>query len=303
MLTRRKALCGLATVPLMTTSEAWGASSITVGSAEITSVSDGNLLLPGGMFFDDLPQAELLPILKDAGVARDQVTPPCNLTLFRHQGRLVLFDAGAGPSFMPSAGTILDSLEALDIAAEDITHVVFTHAHPDHIWGVLDDFDDQVFFEAEHMIAQAEWDYWTNPETVDTIGDMRASFAVGAARRLDAIAEQITLFKDQDEILPGVMAHMTPGHTPGHTSFEVRDGSQAVMVGGDAIGNHHVALARPGWKSGSDQDPELGAATRMRLLDQLVADDIALLGFHLPAGGLGRIERKNEGYRFVPEGA
>ena len=75
------------------------------------------------------------------------------------------------------------------------------------------------------------------------------------------------------------------------------------MVGGDAIGNHHVALVRPEWASGSDQDPDLGATSRLQLLDKLVTDDIALLGFHLPQGGLGRVETAGDGYRFIPEGA
>lgn len=300
MLNRRNVLCGLGTAPLWPNMVV---GAVTIGANEVISVSDGNLVLPGGMFFDGLPQDELAPILENAGVARDQVTPPCNLTLLRQQDRLVLFDAGSGPGFMPSAGSILDSLDALGIAAEDITDVIFTHAHPDHLWGILDDFDEPVFYEAQHMISEGEWAYWTDPDTVNTIGEPRAGFAVGAARRLDMVAEQMAFFKGGDEVVPGVMAHSTPGHTPGHMSFEIRDGSQAVMVGGDAIGNHHVALARPEWASGSDQDPDLGATSRLQLLDKLVTDDIALLGFHLPQGGLGRVETAGDGYRFIPEGA
>ena len=204
---------------------------------------------------------------------------------------------------MPSAGEIVDSLDAVGVAPEDVTHVVFTHAHPDHLWGVLEDFDDPVFYEAEHMISQAEWDYWTDPNTVNTIGETRASFAVGAARRLEAIADQMSFFSDQEEVLPGVLAHLTPGHTPGHTSFEIRDGNNALLVVGDAIVNHHVAFARPDWPSGTDQDQALGAQTRMKLLDRLAVDDIALLGFHLPNGGLGRVERAGSAYRFAAEEA
>lgn len=302
MLDRRKLIGGMATLPLLPAFPSIAASQIEIGTYELVSVSDGNLVLPGDLFFDDLPQDELKRILDAAQISRDQVSPPCNLTLLQQPDRLVLFDAGSGPGFMPTAGSILDSLEALGVAATDITHVIFTHAHPDHLWGVLDDFDDPVFYEAEHIVAEAEWAYWTDPDTVNTIGEMRASFAAGAARRFEMLADRFTFFQDGAEIVPGVMAHMTPGHTPGHASFEVRDGNDAVMVGGDAIGNHHVALARPEWPSGSDQDPELGAQTRLRLLDKLVTDDIALMGFHLPDGGLGRIEKVETGYHFTPEG-
>ncbi len=301
MLNRRDILYGLGALPLVRPAAGLAATEVTLGETVLTSVSDGNLVLPGDMVFEHLPQDTLMPILQATGVARDQVTPPSPLTLLRQSDRLVLFDAGSGPGFMPSAGSILDSLDAVGVAADEITHVIFTHAHPDHLWGVLDDFDEPVFYEAQHMMAQPEWDYWSDPHTVNTIGEMRASFAAGAARRLEMMAEQFSFFGDGEEVVPGVMAHLTPGHTPGHTAFEVRDGSTAIMIGGDAIVNHHVAMARPEWPSGSDQDPEAGAATRLRLLDQLVTDDIALMGFHLPGGGLGRVEKAGDGYRFVPE--
>jgi hypothetical protein len=73
------------------------------------------------------------------------------------------------------------------------------------------------------------------------------------------------------------------------------------MIVGDAIGNHHVAVERPAWHSGADQDPETAALTRQRLLDQLAMDKMAMLGFHLPGGGLGRIERSGDAFRFVQE--
>jgi glyoxylase-like metal-dependent hydrolase (beta-lactamase superfamily II) len=187
------------------------------------------------------------------------------------------------------------------VGADEITHVIFTHAHPDHLWGVLDDFDDPVFVNASYMIGQAEWEYWTDPATVESIGKARAAFAVGAARRLAEIEDRISFITGGQEVLPGILAHDSPGHTPGHMAFEVRQGSEAVMVVGDAIGNGHLALARPYWPSGSDQDAETGIVTRTRLLDMLAADRMAMVGFHLPEGGLGHVERHDGAYRFVPE--
>ena len=151
------------------------------------------------------------------------------------------------------------------------------------------------------MIGQTEWDYWKDPTTVDTIGDARASFAVGAQRRLEAIEDRVTFIKDGQEVLPGVMAQASFGHTPGHLSFEIRSGSDALMVVGDAIGNAHVAFERPDWPSGADQDKELGATTRQALLDKLALENTRILGFHLPGGGLGRVERTQDAYRFIQE--
>ncbi len=302
LLSRRMLLAGLgATSVVGVPAQMAAASQLTFGDMRVSSVSDGNLVLPTAFFFDRLPQDEVTEILERHDMPTDQLTPPCNVTVLQHEDRTVLFDAGSGPGFMPSAGALLGNLEGLGIAPEDVTHVVFTHGHPDHLWGVLDDFDDPVFPDAAHLIGQLEWDYWRDPETVGTIGDARASMAVGTARRLEAIEEHCDFFTAGQEILPGIMAHESFGHTPGHMSFELRSGSQSVLVGGDAIGNHHVAFERPDWDSGADQDKETGAKTRHRLLDQLAQDQMTLIGFHLPDGGIGRVERKDSAYRFVTE--
>jgi len=299
-LNRRMVMAGLGGLSVNASPlRAFARTAASIGDYEFLSVSDGNLVLPGAFFFDGLPQAELSRVLAEYDVSRDQLEPPCNVTLLRHAERTVLFDAGSGPAFMPSAGTLQEGLEAAGVTPDDITHVVFTHAHPDHLWGVLDGFDDPVFANAEYLMGQAEWDFWRDPATVDSIGTARAAFAVGAARRLDAIEERISLFDDGQEILPEIMAHASFGHTPGHMSFEIRSGADALMVGGDAIGNHHVAFARPDWASGADQNKDLGAQTRVQLLDKLAHEKTILMGFHLPEGGMGRVERNNGAYRFV----
>jgi glyoxylase-like metal-dependent hydrolase (beta-lactamase superfamily II) len=276
-------------------------ASTQLGGATLTTVSDGYLILPAGFIFDPMPKEQLSAIIQAYGLDSESLQPECNLALYRDGVNTVLFDVGSGPDFMPSAGRIVESLDALGLAPEDVTHVVFTHAHPDHIWGLLDDFDEPLFYNATCMMGRVEWDYWWNPETVDTIGDARAAFAVGAKRRMEAIEDSVVLFDDGDEVIPGIQAIATPGHTPGHMSFEVRQGNDAFLIIGDAIGNHHVAFARPDWPSGSDQDMELAAKTRARLFDRIVADDLRIAGFHLPQGGMGRIEAAQSTYRFIPE--
>ncbi|MFG6563488.1 MBL fold metallo-hydrolase [Sulfitobacter sp. 1A13421] len=297
---RRMVLAGMGAAALAQTPlRAFAMTSAQIGGYEFISVSDGNLVLPRSFFFEGLPQDALAEALAPFDLPQDQLEPPCNLTLLRNGERVILFDAGAGPAFMPSAGSLLDSLDAAGVAPEAVTDVVFTHGHPDHLWGVLDDFDDLVFPNARYHMGQVEWDYWRDPATVDRIGPARAAFAVGAARRLEAIEDRVSHFADGDEVLPGITAQASFGHTPGHMSFLLGTGGDALLIGGDAIGNHHLAFARPGWASRSDQDPEQGASTRQRLLDRLVQEKIWLMGFHLPQGGLGRVERSGEGYRFL----
>ena len=278
-------------------------ASVDMGDATLTSISDGSLVLPATFFFAAMPQDELLEIRQAFDITGDQITPPCNAALLQMPGRTVLFDVGAGQEFMPSAGTLIETLDSLGIAPGDITDVVFTHAHPDHLWGLLDDFGDPAFTEARFYMGQTEFDYWMNPNTVDQIGEARAAFAVGAKRRIEMIADNTTLIRDGDEILPGVAARATFGHTPGHMAFEVRRGTEATMILGDSIANHHVAFLRPDWHSGADQDPSKAAQTRQSLLDQLAHEQIRIMGYHLPYGGMGRVVRKNGTYSFVAKDA
>jgi len=281
----------------------WAATQLQFGAMQVQTLSDGYLTLPGALLFAPMPQDELGPILTRHGVTPGAQKSDCNITLLRDGDRVVLFDTGSGPAFQQSAGKLADALDSAGVAPADVTHVIFTHAHPDHLWGVLDDFDEPFFPEAEHMMGRVEWDYWINPTTVDTIDAGRTSMAVGAQRRLAMLEESITLFDDGAEILPGVAARATYGHTPGHMSFELRSGSDSVMVLGDAITNNHVAFERPNWASGSDQDQSTAATTRTGLLDQASADQMRLIGYHLPGGGIGRAERQGDSYRFVPENA
>ncbi len=282
----------------------WSLGTIEAGNIRIDSLSDGHLTLPGSFIFAPAPQAELAELLKAHGydTIPDQITPPCNVTLLRDGTNTVLFDVGSGSGFQETAGELPDALDEIGVAPEDVSHVVFTHGHPDHLWGVLDDFDEPTFFEAGHMMGKVEFDYWSDPETISRIGESRATFASGAKRRLDTMgAEAFTLFEGEAEILPGVLAIPSFGHSPGHYAFAIATPSGQVMVTGDAIGNGHVAFERPEWPSGSDQDLEAGAATRLKLLDRITADDMTLIGYHIARPGIGKAERTGENrYRFVP---
>ncbi len=298
-ITRRKFVSTAAALPILGAFPAPAVSEISIGNATLTTVSDGSLTLPGSFIFGDMPKKQLSPILTEFGLSEETITPECNLALYQDGTNTVIFDVGSGPDFMPSAGKILDSLDAAGVAAEDVTHVVFTHAHPDHIWGLLDDFDEPLFYEATYMMGRAEWDYWWNPETVNSIGDARAAFAVGAKRRMEAIEDAVEFFDDGQEVLPGIAAIATHGHTPGHMSFEVRSGSDAALILGDAIVNHHVAFRKPEWESGSDQDPGMAVATRKMLFDRIVNEKMQIVGFHLPGGGIGRVEAAQEGFSFI----
>ena len=305
MVTRRRFLTTAAAgvLGLAGVRRVWANTALDLGGVRIDVVSDGHLVLPANFLFEGLPADEVRPILERYGVpAEGEVERPCNLTLLRDGERTILFDAGSGGNFMPSAGKIDEALAALDLDPSEITHVVFTHGHPDHLWGVLDDFGDLMFAEAAHLIGRKERDYWMAPETLETIEEERKAFVVGAQNRLPEIEGVAELFDAGQEILPGVRARETYGHTPGHVSFEIAGGDgRSVLVVGDAIANRHLAFERPDLPSGTDHQPEIAAATRKALLEELAETQMPLIGFHLPYPGIGRAERSGETYVFVPE--
>ena len=293
---KRRDFLALSAAALTLPRAGFAGTEMALGEAKLITLSDGSLTLPGDFVLGAMDPAEAAALRQKFNLSADSYTPPCNVTLYQDGTRNVLFDVGAGPDFMPSAGKLDEAFEAAGLTHDDITHVVFTHAHPDHLWGLLDDFDEPLFANAEYMIGQAEFDYWMDPNTVSTIGEARTTFAVGAARRLEAIAEQLQFFEDGSEPVPGVIARMTAGHTPGHMSFIV---GGKVLVTGDAISNNFVAFERPGYAAPSDQDPEMAAATRVSLLDQITTDGLAIAGFHLPGGGIGNVTRQGDSYTYV----
>ena len=296
---RRSFLKAASCLPLSLSIPSLVHSEINFGHTKITTVSDGSITLPASLTFDTMPKNELDLIINEFSLSQDQLVRECNVTLVETEDRKILFDVGAGIYFLEGMGAILDSLDEQGLAPEDITDVIFTHAHPDHIWGVLDDFDDLLFPEAMYHIGRVEWDYWWNPETVNEVDESRVQTAVGAKTRFEALQDQIEFFDDGDEPIPGVLALMTPGHTPGHMSFEIANGSQSALIVGDALNNHHVAFKRPNWLSGLDQDPEMAALTRQNLLNRSSSEDMLLIGFHLPKSGIGRVVQSGKEYSFV----
>ena len=277
----------------------WAQSSLALGEKKIDVLSDGNLRLPTSNLMANAPKDEVEAFFAKHKLSMDALEPSCNLTLVRDGERTILFDVGSGPNFMASAGKLSEAMEAIELDPADVTHVVFTHAHPDHLWGLIDDFDEPVFSEAQYMISKKEWDFWLDKETINKIGDARQSFAAGAMRNLKSIEDNITRFNFEDEILPGIRAIDTSGHTPGHAAFEIKSGNESIAVVGDVLTNQFYSFEKPHWPSGSDQDLEGGINARKSLLDQLYHGKMQLIGYHIPYPGIGRVEREGDAYKFV----
>jgi glyoxylase-like metal-dependent hydrolase (beta-lactamase superfamily II) len=291
------ALASLAPIGISLQARAIG--RLAAGDGELVTVSDGHLQLPMGFAFPEVPKDELNQLLSANGLPLDTVKSDCNVTILKRGDRVIIFDVGSGPNFMPTAGMLVENLSEAGVDAADVTDVIFTHAHPDHLWGVTDDFDELVFPNADYRMSQAEWDFWSSADTLAAMPEERKSFVVGAQNRFAAIEERISFFRPGDEVVAGVEAIDTPGHTPGHVSFMVHGGGEPVLIAGDAITNSVVSFNKPDWPTGSDQDSELGAKTRAALLDRMATDKARIIGYHFPHPGAGMVERKEGAYRFA----
>lgn len=269
------------------------------GDFEMAIVSDGHMVVRTSLLAPGAPEPERAEILKSADQTGERYNSPTNVTLIRTRSDLILIDAGAGPNFMPTTGKLVENLAAAGIEAGQITKIVFTHAHPDHIWGVTDDLDELQFPNAAYVVSAAEWRYWTGDDAFRGLSEERHNFVPGARRSLGRIKERLALVKGGDELAPGLRAVDTAGHSPGHISIEV-EGGEGLVVGGDAITHFLLSFRHPEWPSQGDQDQGRAAHTRQRLLDRLAADKAKLIGFHLPYPGVGYVERAQNGYRFAP---
>ena len=268
------------------------------GAFEVTVVSDGHLVLPVSFLAPDAPPAERAALLKAAGEIGEQYNSPTNVTLIRAGTDLILVDMGSGDRFMPSAGKLWDNLKAAGIDKSKISKVIFTHGHPDHLWGAVDELDDLVTPDASFYVASAEWDFWTSDNALRGLPAERAGFVTGARRNYTAIKPRVKMVKPGDDIVTGLRVIGTPGHTQGHVALELA-GGDGLIVGGDVLTHPLISFQHPEWRTAADHVPDQAVATRRALLDRLAADRTKLIGFHLPYPGVGVVERKDGAYRFV----
>jgi glyoxylase-like metal-dependent hydrolase (beta-lactamase superfamily II) len=269
------------------------------GAFEVIVISDGPLVLPTSFLAPGAPPAEREAIFNAAGQTGDQYQSPTNITLVRSERDLILIDMGSGDRFMPSAGKLWDNLKTAGIDKAKITKVVFTHGHPDHLWGTVDELDDLVTPGASFFVAKTEWEFWHGEDATRGLPAERAGFVTGARRNYAAIKDKVTLVNAGDETVAGLRLIDTPGHTQGHVSLELA-GGEGVIVAGDVLTHPLISFQHPDWKPIADHVPDQAIATRQKLLDRLATDRSKLIGFHLPYPGIGLVERKDGAYRFVP---
>ncbi len=274
------------------------------GKMQATVVSDGILPLgdPSGTFLG-ASKEDVGKMLTDNFLAPANVVLEQNVLILNTGDRLVLFDTGMGTSqlFGPTPGKLLANLKAAGIDPKDVDAIVATHAHCDHVWGIMADDGSRNFPNAQIYISQADFDYWTD-EAKLAIKEpaFMKDFVDGARKNLLPNRDRLVFVKDGQEFLPGIQAMATPGHTVGHMAFMVTSDGNTLAVIGDVTHHQVLLLERPRLEFAFDTDPKQAAATRVRLLDTLAANRTQMIAYHFPWPGIGHVAKQGEGFRYYP---
>ncbi|WP_300531874.1 MBL fold metallo-hydrolase [uncultured Mameliella sp.] len=271
-----------------------------LGEAVLTVVSDGHLEIPASGLGVNADPEEVKAFLESYFLSTETNYSHTNHLVIELGEAKVLVDVGSGNRFLPTAGRLMDNLDAAGIDAGEITHVVITHAHPDHVWGIRDDFDEAILPDAQFFIGGTERDFWLQDGLVNTVSTDMQQFVVGAVNSLNVDGAEWTVVGDEAEIAPGIRVIDTPGHTIGHMSVVVESGGKQLIALGDSMNHAWMSTVRPEWVSNFDMDGEQTVATRKRLLDMAATDRMAVLGYHFPFPGVGHIAAEGDAYRFVP---
>ncbi|WUR15543.1 MBL fold metallo-hydrolase [[Empedobacter] haloabium] len=270
-----------------------------VGDFEVTVVNDGTVDLP----MDKLLQAPKPKI--DQALSHHYLTAPVetsvNAFLVNTGSKLVLIDAGAGNLFGPTLGKLVNSIKAAGYQPEQIDEIYITHLHPDHIGG-LNTGDKPAFPNAVVRADKHDTDYWLSKTQMESAPADKKGYFQGAQGALGpyANANRLQPFNGNTELVPGVRATSSYGHTPGHTTYVVESRGQKLVLIGDLMHAKFIQFDDPSVTIGFDSDSKAALAARKAAFAHAAKEGALIGAAHLPFPGLGHLRGSGKGYEFIP---
>jgi len=269
-------LIGLAPV-MVSAQENQNVFTYKLGTADVSLLSEGQATGNSGIFVGATPEM-IQKSIPDGSYPRS-----CNAFLVRIAGKIILVDTGYGRA-------LFDNLKSLGVTPEQIDAVLITHAHGDHLGGMLQN-DKVAFPNAELYISQPEHDYCMN-------GDARNA---GARKVIEAYQSNLRLFQPVEidaqpkSLLPGIQAVAAYGHTPGHTLFMVESGKDKLLIWGDLTHAMAIQMPYPQVAMTYDANTDMAIAARKKVLEYVAKNNIPVAGMHTAFPGMGKITKAPDG--------
>ena len=263
-----------------------------VGDTELFILKDGETEFGKETFIvNDSNEIQRLLKLNN----RQAIETNFNAFFVRAGERNILIDAGAGNLFGPAAGNLKYALNEVGVKNDEITDVIATHLHPDHIGGLISEDGNPVFENAGLILTQKEHDFWTNVGNFkNNLEDQKLPLQV-----LSKYTDKLTLISNDADIGSGLSAIDLPGHTAGHIGVLISSGNEQFAIAGDIIHAQYLQINNPDIGVVFDQDPDLAKKSRKKMLDILADEAIAFSGGHILSPAIGFIERRESGYVWV----
>jgi len=280
--------------------KAANSSTFMIGELSAVALRDGRLEFPNDtkIFGVGHTPDDVGALLSAAGQPTDKIHLDLDPLLVKGADRVMLFDAGAGSNFGPSAGQLPQSLQEAGVDAQAVTDIFISHVHGDHIGGLTNAEGALTFPNAKIHISKPEWKFFSG---------LKAEQAAGmGVQNFDALVKamkpKVDAFAPGTELVPGVVkAIEIKGHTPGHSGYKITSGSDSLLYIGDAMHSSIISVQKPDWPMNFDSDQKTGAASRASLLAELASTGQRVYAVHFPFPGLGKIEKRGDGYVWVAE--
>lgn len=268
-----------------------------VGEAVVTAISDGGMAINPAVL-RNITEAEAHAMLHAAG-RRAPFMTAVNTYLVQTPSRTVLIDTGAGPLMGPTVGRLVEHLVAAGVAPGDVDTVLLTHMHIDHVGGLLNPDGTPAFANADLLVPQAEAAFWLD-DAVAAKAPEAAQPSFALAKRMTApYGKRLHAFTEAEPV-PGLIAVPLPGHTPGHTGYQLGAGEAGLLIWGDIFHQPDLQAPNPDVAVMFDTDQSLAIATRRDILARVAAEQIMVAGMHLHFPGFMRIAAVGDGYAVRP---